>query len=69
MKGRNKCQWLVIGSIELCGKSCLEDHCKIHLAHLRVGLGTKPCMECGKGVKNRFGLCLDCGYHRAPMRA
>ena len=67
--GQNTCQWLVIGSTELCGKSCLGDHCKIHLARRRRGSGTQPCMECGKGVKNRFRLCLDCGYHKTRMRA
>ena len=56
-------------STELCGKSCLGDHCKIHLARLRRGSGTQPCMECGKGVKNRFRLCLDCGYQKARMHA
>ena len=58
MKGQNTCQWLVIGSTELCGKNCFGDHCKIHLARLRRGSGTQPCTECGKGVKNRFRLCL-----------
>ena len=48
----------------------LGDHCNIHLARLRRGSGTQPCMECGKGVtKKRFRLCLDCGYHKARMRA
>lgn len=69
MKGQNTCQWLGIGSTELCGKRCLGDHCKIHLARLRRGPGTKPCIVCGKGVKNRFELCQDCGYHKARMRA
>ena len=46
-----------------------RDHCKIHLARLRRGSGTQPCTECGKGVKNRFRLCLDCGYHKAQIRA
>ena len=69
MKGQNTCQGLLIGSTELCGKSCLGDHCKIHLARLRRGSGTQPCTECGKGVKNRFRLCLDCGYHKPRMRA
>ena len=69
MKGQNTCQWLVIGTTGLCGKSCLGDHCKIHLARLRRGPGTQPCMVYGKGVKNRFGLCLDCGYHKAQTRA
>ena len=58
MKGQNTCEWLVIGSTELCAKSCLGDHFKIHLARLRRGSGTQP-----------FRLCLDCGYHKARMRA
>ena len=34
----------------------LGDHCNIHLARLRRGSGTQPCMECGKGVtKNDSG--------------
>ena len=66
MKGQNTCQWLVIGSTELCGKSCLGDHCKIYLARLRRDSGTEPCMECGKGVENRFRIC---SYHKARMRA
>ena len=40
MKGQNTCQRLVTGSTELCGKSFLGDHCKIHLARLRQGSGT-----------------------------
>ena len=69
MKGQNECQCLVIGSTELCRKSCLGDYCKIHLACLRRGPGTQPCMVCGKGVKNRFKLCEGCGYHKAQIRA
>ena len=69
MKGQNTCQWLVIGSTELCGKSCLGYYCKIHFARLRRGSGIQPCMECGKGVKSRFRLCLDCGYRTTRMRA
>ena len=51
MKGQNTCQWLVIGSVLRCGKSCLGEHCTIHLARLRQGPGTQPCTGCGKGVK------------------
>ena len=69
VKGQNKCQWLVIGSTELCGTDCAGDHYKIHLARLRQGLGTQSCMGCGRDVKNRFVLCLDCGYQKARMRA
>ena len=68
MKGHNTCQWLVIGSTRLCGKSCIGEHCKIHLARLRKGPGTKPCQVCGKGVKNCYGLCLGCGYNKAQSR-
>ena len=39
MKRQNKCQWLVIGSRELCRKSCLGDYCNIHLARLRRVVG------------------------------
>ena len=69
MKGQNECQWLVIGSTELCRKSCLGDYCKVHLARLRRGPGTQPCMVCGKGVKNRFKLCEGGGYYKAQIRA
>ena len=68
MKDTNTCKWLVIGSMLQCGKSCLGEHCKIHLARLRQGPGTQPCTGCGRGVKNRFGLCQGCGYDRARMR-
>ena len=67
MKGQNTCKWLVIGSMSQCGKSCLGEHCKIHLARLRQGPGTQPCTGCGRVVKNRFKLCQDCGYHRTQM--
>ena len=62
MKGQNNCQWLTIGSTKFCNKSC-----KIHLARLRQGPGTQPCKECGKGIKNRFRLCYDCGYNPVRM--
>ncbi|GFR59449.1 hypothetical protein ElyMa_001794300 [Elysia marginata] len=67
MKGHNTCQWLVIGSKELCGRSCLRGYCKVHLARLRTGPGTQPCAVCGKCVKNRFRLRIGCGYRRAQM--
>ena len=31
MKGQNKCQWLVIGSTELCRQSCVGEYCWGHL--------------------------------------
>ena len=67
--GKNTCQWLTLGSTELCARSCLGTFCKVHLNRLRKGGGTKPCKKCGKGVYNRYLLCSivdaagrDCGY-------
>lgn len=39
MKGRNTCQWLVIGSTKLCGTRCMKTICGVHLATLRKGAG------------------------------
>lgn len=55
MKGQITCQWLVIGSMELCGKSSLGDYNKIHLVRLRRGPGTQSWMGCGRGVKPDWG--------------
>ena len=60
--GRNNCQWLTSGSTELCARRCIGEFCKVHLARLRKGGGTKPCIKCGKGVYNCLSLCQDCGY-------
>ncbi|GFR91190.1 hypothetical protein ElyMa_004322400 [Elysia marginata] len=64
MSGMNTCQWLVMNSTELCGRSCRATYCKVHLARLRKGPGTTPCYVCGKGVRNRYRICISCGYHR-----
>ena len=68
MKGKRNCQWLRIGSTQLCNRSCLGDYCKVHLARLRKSPGTKPCTICGKGVKNKYLLCHECGYHDVSSR-
>lgn len=62
------CQWLTHGSTDLCGKSCRGEYCKIHLARLRKGPGTKPCKECGIGVSNKYQLCKRCGYRLKSNR-
>jgi len=69
MKGKNQCQWLVLSSTELCERSCIGDYCKIHLARLRKGTGTKPCLICGKGVVNKFSLCRAHGYENEKVKA
>ena len=68
MKGTNTCQWLLLGTTDLCGRSCMGMHCKVHFARLRKGPGTCPCTGCGVGVKNVFALFGDCGYYRALKR-
>ena len=68
MKGTNNGAWLVIGSKLQCGKSCLGEYCKVHNARLAKGGGTFPCTGCGKGVKNAFKVCMECGYMRVRMR-
>ena len=62
MKGKNTCGWLVLSSTGLCGRSCIGDYCKIHLALQRKGSYMKPCSVCGKGVTNTISLCVSCGY-------
>ena len=65
MRGQNNCEWIDIGSTEHYEHTCINTFCKIHLAHLRKNLGTKPCKVCGVGVKNKNMLCKPCGYHSA----
>jgi predicted amidophosphoribosyltransferase len=66
--GKNQCSWRIIGSVDNCGKSCMGVYCWVHIARLRKGHGTRPCSVCGKGVKNVFDLCQNCGYMNAFMR-
>ena len=34
-------------------------------ARLKVSPGTKPCVKCGKGTKNKYMMCHGRGYHCA----
>ena len=62
-KSYNKCQWLVRGSTDLCGKVCLAEYCKIHRALMRKGSFMLPCRFCGVGVTNKLKVCRhNCGY-------
>lgn len=58
----NKCAWLLLGTTELCGKKCKFEHCKTHRARLKLGPGTQACISCGKGTKNKYSTCYQCGY-------
>ena len=66
--GKNTCQWLTSGSTEHCSKRCMSEYCGAHLDRLRKGGGTKPCIQCGKGVYNKFTLCKGCGYETIMAR-
>ena len=65
MKGHNKCAWLKRGEAKECGKSCLGEYCKIHLAKIRKhGKIPVPCRSCGKGVLSEIPLCRACGREK-----
>ena len=68
MKGRNTCQWLLLGKKDISGRSCRAVHCNAHLARLRRGPGTRPCVGSGVGVKNEYSLCCGCGYSKINTR-
>ena len=61
---KNNCQWLVIGTTEKCGKNCVGEYCHIHNARFKKFPNTnKPCIHCGRGTKNDWNVCHDCGWH------
>ena len=68
MCDKNTCKWLVLGKTTLCCRRCIGKYCFAHLARLRHGTGTRPCSECGKGVKTLISLCEGCGYYNAKLR-
>ena len=49
----NRCEWLVVGSTERCGKRCFNNFCGVHRAQLRKKHVSEPqpCRKCGKGTK------------------
>ena len=61
MRGSNSCEWLLLGTAEVCGKSCMGKYCSVHNARIAKGGGTVPCIGCGIGVKTLLARCKDCG--------
>ena len=60
MKGYNKCAWLKVGELEICGKGC-----KVHLFRIRKGSKIPvPCRSCGKGVYSKIEVCRACGREK-----
>ena len=62
---KNKCQWLIIASLDRCNRKCYGQYCWIHNARLKKSPGTTPCIKCGRGCRNKYSLCSKCGYHSA----
>ena len=66
MKGQRDCGWLLIGSLNHCGKSCLGEYCNVHLARIRRESPIPiPCRRCGKGTQSETYLSGLCGADRA----
>ena len=66
MKGQRDCGWLLIGSLNHCGKNCLEEYCTVHLARIRRESPTPiPCRRRGEGTQSETYLCGLCGADRA----
>ena len=67
MRGKNRCEWLLVGRTVLCGTSCMEKFCSAHRKQLRKNPGTepKPCYRCGKGTKTKTYLCGRCSADSA----
>ncbi len=68
MKGTNNCCWLLLGTTDLCRKSCMGKYCKVHNARLAKGGGTFPCTSCGLAVKTSLALCRSCGVGYAQLK-
>ena len=53
MKGHNNCAWIKVGETEICGKSCCDAYCKVHLAKIRKGRQIPvPCRSRERGVQS-----------------
>ena len=69
MKGHNTCAWLRVAEERLCGRSCCQKYCKVHLAIIRKGRKISvPCRICGRGVQSEIELCQGCGRGKVWLR-
>ena len=70
MKSQHDCGWLLIGSLNHCGKSCLGEYCKVHLTRIRRESPISiPCRWCGKGTQSETYLCGFCGAETCSSRS
>ena len=58
---KNKCSYLVIGSKEFCGKSCMGQYCGGHIRTVKKHNGEpRPCIKCGAGTYRSIQVCTYC---------
>ena len=62
----NRCAWLPQGSTTVCGKNSYGKFCGVHAMFAKLGKldGPRGCLGCGKGVRGRYQICMDCGGHQ-----
>ena len=65
-RGKDTCQWLLLGKTELCRRSCSQKYCKDYLFLLCQGGGTLACRNCGVGVKMKLAFCGPWGTGSFP---
>ena len=69
MRGHNTCAWLRVAEDRLCGRSCCQKYCKVHLAIIRKGRKiSTPCRICGKCVQSAIELGQTCGRGKVWLR-
>ena len=60
-----RCDWLIIGRAERCGKPCVNRLCGLHRLRRKPGSEPYPCRRCGKGTQGETQLCSkECGAYR-----
>jgi hypothetical protein len=60
----NRCQWVRIGSTNVCDRPCRGKYC---FSHTRRARDVKLCKICGRAIKYDCGLCMACGYNAKQM--
>ena len=68
-KANNICPWLKRGTIERCGKPCVDEYCNTHRQEFRLGRkALVPCHKCGKGTSSSTLYCNLCGLKRIHQK-
>ena len=63
----NRCDWLLVGSLERCYKRCASSsiYCARHRSQLDIK-PSYPCRKCSKGTQSESRLCSKkCGQDNA----